>query len=143
MKEKEAYNQIITNLKINGYRLTDPRKSIIEVISQMEKPLTPMEIFDRTRRVNPKAGLTTVYRTIEILTSSRYLDHVHNVHGCEAVFLSSSTHQHLLLCSNCGMAVYFDGLDVQDEFKKIEEKFDFNITDHWMQVFGICSECEL
>jgi len=143
MEEQEIYNQFKEGLLNSGSKITDPRKAIIGVFAGMEKPLTPMEVFERSKAVYPRIGLMTVYRTIEILISIGLLDRIHNVHGCEAVFLSPSKHQHLLLCSSCGTAVYFDGLDVQDEFKRIEGKFNFNITDHWMQVFGTCSECKL
>jgi Fur family transcriptional regulator, ferric uptake regulator len=142
MDSSEVYDQLITNLKKKGFRITVPRKAIIEVISQMEKPLTPVEIFERARPIYPRVGLTTVYRTIDILTSCGRLDHVHRLQGCEAVFLSPSSHQHLLICTKCGKAIYFDGLDVKDAFEEIERKFDFNITNHWFQVFGICSECK-
>ncbi|MGB3114427.1 MAG: Fur family transcriptional regulator, partial [Candidatus Omnitrophota bacterium] len=51
----------------HGYRLTMPRKAILEVLSKAEKHLSAEEVYLRVHKIYPNVGLTTVYRTLELL----------------------------------------------------------------------------
>ena len=55
----------ISVLKENGYRITTPRKAVLEVIAESEYAITPVDIFDQGRNKIENLGLVTVYRTLE------------------------------------------------------------------------------
>ncbi len=138
------------NLSINwenllsqaGYRITQPRRTILDIIAETERPLTPVEIFDRARAKSAGIGLVTVYRTIEKLEELHLVEHVHHLGDCQTVFRSSEQHQHLLICTRCGSSHYFDGLEMEEQFKHISQKFGYQLTGHWLQLAGLCEECQ-
>ncbi len=129
-------------LSKEGYRITKPRQAILDIIAESPCPLTPIEIFDKARESHPTIGLVTVYCTIEKLEELELVNHVHHLGECQKVFRSSKEHQHLLTCTNCGSSCYFDGLDVEETFNEIGRQFGYRISDHWLQLAGLCKECQ-
>jgi Fe2+ or Zn2+ uptake regulation protein len=125
-----------------GYRITQPRRAILDIIAETERPLTPVEIFDLARAQSAGIGLVTVYRTIEMLEELHLVEHVHHLGDCQTVFRCSEHHQHLLICTQCGSSCYFDGLEVEEQFKQIGKNFGYQITEHWLQLAGLCKECQ-
>jgi Fur family transcriptional regulator, ferric uptake regulator len=129
-------------LREHGYRLTDARKAVVDVVANSQCVLRPAEVFDFARRNYPRLGLVTVYRTIEKLEELGLIQRVHREQDCQAFVATSNGHQHLLLCTQCGKYVYFDGLDLGDLFAGVEQETGFVTQDHWMQIFGICPQCQ-
>jgi Fe2+ or Zn2+ uptake regulation protein len=125
-----------------GNRITQPRRAILDIIAETDRPLTPVEIFDLARAQSAGIGLVTVYRTIEMLEELHLVEHVHHLGDCQTVFRCSEHHQHLLICTNCGSSCYFDGLEVEEQFKQIGSKFGYQISEHWLQLAGLCKECQ-
>lgn len=128
-------------LQASGYRLTGPRRAIVELIAQSPRALGPMEIFDRGRQEYPGLGLVTVYRTLEKLEELNLIQRVHQPGGCHAYIRASHAHEHVLLCTRCGRYVYFEGDDLGALFGSIAADSGFDISDHWLQLFGVCPEC--
>jgi Fe2+ or Zn2+ uptake regulation protein len=132
----------LNQLQASGYRLTGPRRAIVEIILNSPKILSPMEIFDLGRKEYPGLGLVTVYRTIEKLEELSLIQRVHQLDGCHRVTPATQGHQHILLCVSCGQAVYFSGDDLAPLAVEISNKSGFKIMEHWLQLFGLCSGCQ-
>src|SRR5215212_1838772 len=54
-------------LKDRGYRLTNQRRIIVHEL-EGERHLSAEEIYDRVKGGHPELGLSTVYRTLDLLT---------------------------------------------------------------------------
>ena len=126
----------------SGARLTKPRKAILDVIAASEQPLSAMDIFERAQQQVPNLGLVTVYRTIDTLESLGLIDRIHGSADCQTIFRAASGHRHLLSCTDCGKSVYFDGVLAEREFDRIGLENGFEITDHILQLYGICEKCQ-
>jgi Fe2+ or Zn2+ uptake regulation protein len=124
-----------------GYRITRPRRAILDIVAESSRPLTPLEIYDKVREDNPGVGLVTIYRTIEKLEELHLVSHVHHLGECQTVFRCPDSHQHLLICTKCGSSRYFDGLEVEEQFNQIGEKLGYQVTGHWLQLAGLCEAC--
>lgn len=132
----------INQLQSHGYRITNPMKVIVDILAKSGHLLNPTEVFVRAKNINPKIGLVTVYRTIEKLEQTGLIDRVHMPDGCQSFFQSSAGHQHLLICTNCGKAEYFEGENLNQFFQKIGEQLGYQVNEHWLQLFGLCHECQ-
>lgn len=128
-------------LQVNGYRLTESRRAVVEIIAATCRALTPMEVFDQARVAHPELGLVTVYRTLEKLEELHLIQRVHQPGGCQAFVSASQGHQHLLLCQKCGQVIFFEGDDLQALFDRIAQKTGYTIKEHWLQLFGLCENC--
>ena len=129
-------------LSQNGFRITQPRRVILEVIAGSNRPLTPIEIYDQARTAVPSIGLVTVYRTIDRLADLNLVERVHQSNNCQTIFRATQAHRHLLICSSCGDSAYFDGLDVEERFSQIGESLGYQVTHHWLQLEGLCRKCQ-
>jgi len=132
----------LAELRAQGYRITAARRAVIETIAQSPRALNPTEVYDLGRETYPKLGLVTVYRTLEKLEELHLIQRVHQDQGCNAYLAHAEGHQHLLICRKCKKAVYFEGDDLDDFFSEVGKKHAFTVKDHWLQLFGICEDCE-
>ena len=131
----------LTQLTTQGYRLTGARHAVAETMAGSERALTPIEVYDIARATYPALGLVTVYRTLEALEGLGLIQRVHHPDGCQAFITAPGGHQHLLLCSQCGRATLFEGDDLESLIRSIGRKTGYQITEHWLQLFGLCAAC--
>ena len=132
----------INQLKENGYRLTEARRAVIDIIQNSIRALTPVEVFDLARKKYSALGLVSVYRTLEKLEELHLIQRVHQPQGCQAFISESSGHEHLLLCQNCGRVTFFEGDDLDALISSISKKTGYKIHEHWLQLFGLCQSCQ-
>jgi Fur family ferric uptake transcriptional regulator len=129
-------------LQASGYRLTGARRVIVEIVANSCRALEPLEIFEHGRRAHPGLGLVTVYRTLEKLEALGLAQRVHQPGGCNMYLRASQAHEHLLLCTSCGLAQYFSGDDLTGLIAAIGADSRFVIQDHWLQLLGVCPACQ-
>jgi Fur family transcriptional regulator, ferric uptake regulator len=131
----------LVQLNGQGYRLTAARRAVVEIMAQSRHAITPIEIYDEARVAHPALGLVTVYRTLEALAEQGLIQRVHQPQGCQAFIPAPTGHQHLLLCRQCGQAALFEGDDLEKLIRSIARKTGYQITEHWLQLFGLCPNC--
>ena len=129
-------------LAINGYRLTAPRKAVVEIIAASRRVLSPLDVFNLARARYPGLGLVTVYRTVEKLAELGLIQRVHQPSGCQAFVASAQGHQHLLICQKCGEVQYFSGDRLEGLMAGVSNDSGYQIQDHWLQLFGVCGPCQ-
>lgn len=132
----------LTQLQENGYRLTEARRAVVEVIQKATRALTPVQVFDFARKKYAALGLVSVYRTLEKLEELHLIQRVHQPQGCQAFIAAPHAHEHLLLCENCGQVTFFEGDDLNALIAAISEKTGYQIREHWLQLFGLCQNCK-
>ena len=132
----------LKELRKQGYRLTEARRAVIETIAQSPRALSPADVYNLARENYPALGLVTVYRTLEKLEELHLVQRVHQEDSCNAYLPEAEGHQHLLICTECKKAVYFEGEDLDNFFGKVGKRHNFIVNNHWLQLFGICGDCK-
>ena len=132
----------LAQLQESGYRLTEARRVVVDVIQKSKRALTPLQVFDLARKKYRELGLVSVYRTLEKLEELGLVQRVHQPQGCQAFIRAGEGHQHLLLCQKCGTATLFDGDDLDGLINSIARKTGYQIKEHWLQLFGLCENCQ-
>ena len=143
LSEQERSRNWLQELKHHGYRLTSPRKAVVEVVANSASVLSPHEIYALGRGRYAKLGLVTVYRTLEKLEEMGLVQRVHRPDGCEAFIAGVDGHQHLLVCESCGRVEYFGGDKLDGLINKVQGDSGYEIREHWLQFFGLCQACQL
>lgn len=140
----ERAGEWLDRLQIHGYRLTDPRRAVVETIASSSRLLNPQEVFELARRRYSRLGLVTVYRTVEKLEELGLIQRVHQPTGCQAFVAAFNGHQHLLICNRCGRVEYFSGEhDKMDTLiAEVGEGSGYQVHEHWLQLFGTCQSCQ-
>lgn len=134
-------NTWFKTLRQHGYRLTAPRRAVVEVVVETRQYLNPSEIYNLAQARYARLGLVTVYRTLEKLEELGLVQRVHRPDHCQAFVAEISGHKHLLLCEHCGGVEYFEGDDLEDLINTVEDDSGYKINSHWLQFFGTCQEC--
>ncbi|KPJ60645.1 MAG: ferric uptake regulation protein [Latescibacteria bacterium DG_63] len=134
-----------------GYRLTVPRQAILDVLGESSEHLSAEDIYLEVHKIYPGIGLTTVYRTLELLVHTGLVFKFDFGDGRARYELSGgpkgARHHHHLVCTRCGRVVdYTDFIDEEIELlnrteKGLSKKYDFKITNHLIQFYGLCKEC--
>ncbi len=131
-----------TQLSRQGYKLTRQRKAVVEVMTLTNTRLTAAEVYAKAQRECPDLGLTTVYRTLEILEELGVIRRVHLDDGCEAFALTAIEHGHYLICANCRATVEFEGCDLTAMLNRVAAQTGFTIERHWLELVGRCPKCQ-
>lgn len=128
-------------LSESGYRVTAPRKAVLQVVASAERALNPAEVYERGRVEYERLGLVTVYRTLEKLEELDIIQRIHHPDGCHAFVAGGSGHQHPLICRQCGRTEFFRGDDLAGLIADVEARTGYRVEDHWLQFFGRCPDC--
>lgn len=134
-----------------GYRITAGREAILDALTRAKEHLSAEDIYTKVHGSYPAIGLTTVYRTLEILVDLGLVYKFDFGDGRARYELAEgsqrSTHHHHLVCTNCMRVVdYTDFIDDEIELlrqteKGLSEKYGFDITSHLIQFYGLCEKC--
>jgi Fur family transcriptional regulator, ferric uptake regulator len=141
MNKSLIVDKWLAELQSSGYRVTVPRRVIVELMVSSTRALGPIEVYDLGRLDYPGLGLVTVYRTLEKLEELRLVERVHQPDGCHRYLRATQGHQHLLMCTGCGEVKYFSGDDINSLTGRVSNETGYEVTDHWLQLFGTCPEC--
>jgi Fur family ferric uptake transcriptional regulator len=131
----------LNKLQDSGYRLTAPRRAIVELLAASAHAMGPLELFDEGRRGYHGLGLVTVYRTLEKLEELGLIQRVHQPGGCNMYLRANQGHEHLLVCTACGRVEFFSGDDLHTLFEGLAQRSGYQIGEHWLQLHGLCPTC--
>ncbi|MBN1523184.1 MAG: transcriptional repressor [Spirochaetales bacterium] len=134
-----------------GFRLTIGREAIVDILSHTNSHMSAEDIFFALHADSPNIGLTTVYRTLELLEKNGIVSKYEFGHGRAKFELTEAygnkPHHHHLICRKCGTIIDYSDF-MEDELaylKKTEaglgKKYKFTIHQHSISFFGICEKC--
>ncbi len=143
MSEALEVERTLRILQDAGYRLTSPRRTVVETIQRTERSFTADELVQQLTAERSGVGRATVFRTLDLLVQHGVLDRLHQPDGCHSYLLcgAGDRHHHHLICSDCGTVVEFEDCSVQPLLDELSLRTDFQINGHWLEVFGQCSVC--
>lgn len=135
-----------------GYRITLGRGVILDVLTKADKHLSAEDIYMKVHSSYPSIGLTTIYRTLELLVNMGLVFKFDFGDGRARYELAEGPkgerHHHHLVCTNCSRVIdYTDFIDEEKELlgqteKGLSRKFSFKITNHLIQFYGLCDKCK-
>jgi Fur family ferric uptake transcriptional regulator len=128
-------------LHSRGFRVTRQRAAILAAIEEAGCALDPSEILELARRRCPELGLATVYRAMDVLDGIGAVRRVHTSKGCAGVAGAKATHGHSVVCTSCGRVSEFSACDVGALAEAAARETGFTISDHFIELAGICAEC--
>ncbi|CAO5240855.1 Fur family transcriptional regulator [Frankia sp. AgKG'84/4] len=123
-------------------RLTPQRMAVLDVLRDAHDHPTAAEVYERVRRVSPRIGSATVYRTLALLVSTGRALELSLGDGAAARYdANTSRHDHAV-CDGCGCAVDLDHPVPDGIVAEIARRSGFAITGYDLQFRGICPECQ-
>jgi len=122
------------------YRMTHQRQVILEEVQKVNTHPTADEVYEMVRKRLPRISLGTVYRNLEILSTSGLILKIGPPSNQMRFDGKTDNHYHIR-CVSCGRV---EDAPVES-FDKLEEamqkKSNYSILGHRLEFLGICPVC--
>ena len=140
LQENINYKEVLTR---EGVKSTKHRNAILGILERSEIPLTAEEIFLSLKDKHASIWLSTVYRTLELLTIKNLVVKTTIMGDDKALYeLNHNEHKHHVICIGCHKMISFLDCPVEEFEKTLKERIDFNVTGHRLEIYGYCQECK-
>lgn len=159
---KNKYEEKIkNNSKINfwesklgelGYKLTKPRKLILSVLSNNQNLCSADYVYLMVKKVNPSIGISTVYRTLELLTRAKLVCKI-NLGSMRSFYMLSRNCKKetaiYMICDKCGRIIYNNKCLNRAVVIRLREDADehilkncnLKINNYHLFFSGLCDKC--
>jgi len=125
-----------------GHSNTHPRQAIVQAIASAGDRFSPFEILKQGRLRYARLGLTTVYRTLNLLASLGLVHKVHQEDGCHSYALAEKAHEQHIICECCHQMAAFEEHDLSALLTAIGRETGYKVRGHRLEVFGVCPDCQ-
>lgn len=130
-------------LRERGLKSTAQRDDIAKVFFSGDAHRSVDELYTAVRRVNPRVGYATVYRTLKLLKECGLAAERHFDDGQARYEPTEETAQHHdhIICERCGKIVEFHSEELERLQERIGRFLGFVVSRHRMELYGICLDC--
>lgn len=125
-----------------GLRNSSSRSAILAEFLKADKHLTSEELYKIISAKISTIGIATVYRSLHLFCEcgiARELKMEDGISRYEPL-LGHEHHDHLV-CKKCGKFIEIIDADLEKIQRKIADQHKFNLNNHKMELYGLCSEC--
>lgn len=122
-----------------GLRLTAQRRVLLELVDHAGGGFTAAELHERARGRDPRIGLATTYRTLELLRAAGAVK-VLSAAGRAVYVRCHEGHHHHLVCTSCG-SVEETELCGAPSPEEIAGRHGFAVAAHELDLYGTCRRC--
>jgi len=122
-------------------RSTRQRAAVAALLAELEDFRTAQELHDLLRHRGDRVGLTTVYRSLQMLADAQEVDVLRTADGETAYRRCSRGHHHHLVCRSCGRTVEVDGPAVERWAHRVAQENGYADVSHTLEIFGTCGHC--
>jgi Fur family ferric uptake transcriptional regulator len=127
-------------------RVTRPRRAVLDVLVDLDRPVSAAEIHDRLRKRDVNLG--SVYRTIALLCRLDVMRLAASSRKTQRFELSErfTGHHHHLVCRRCGDVRDLEGCVLRKPVlarleQRIRRTTRFRVLDHDLRLYGVCARC--
>jgi len=139
VSQASAENQELRNA---GLKVTLPRVKILEILERSNpRHISAEDMYKALLESGEDIGLATVYRVLTQFETAGLVTR-HHFEGGHSVFeLNQGVHHDHILCVKCGRVDEFVDAEIESRQKKIASAKGYEMTDHSLYIYGICSSC--
>jgi Fur family ferric uptake transcriptional regulator len=137
-QKERAFQEFIQE---RGLKTTRQRGTIVRTFFRLRGHISVEELLHEVKKINPKIGYATVYRTLHLLVESglveerRFGDGLARYEGRSEV----EHHDHMI-CTECGHIFEFYNPDLEALQTKQADERGFRIYRHRLELYGTCKD---
>lgn len=129
-------------LRSNDYKITGPRRAVLEVLEKAKIPLSAYDIEERIPE-NIPINIVTIYRVLEVFEKLKIAHRIHTKEGYVRCDFEEQEGCHsFAICSECGRADEFLNESCEVE-KTVPKNLPFKNLKHLAEMAGTCNYCSL
>lgn len=126
-------------LEKQALKQTRQRKVVVEEFLAQDRHVDAEDLHGIVRKRDPKVGLATVYRTLNLLKEAGLADQKSFRDGRSVFEIHRPDHHHdHLVCLDCGKVMEFENEEIEGLQEKVAEQLGFKLTGHRLDLYGHC-----
>ena len=130
-------------LREAGQKTTPQRLMILSALRHADGHLTANDIFEQVRMEYPYVDISTVYRTLSVLTELRLVSDTDMGTGDTTYeWVREQRRHHHLICRGCDNVVSLDHQYLEDLGAEIFAESGFKPDIDHFAIFGLCASCQ-
>jgi Fe2+ or Zn2+ uptake regulation protein len=143
LKIMHAVNKetIYQKLSGSGQRVTSQRLLLLDLIRKQKGHLDADDLYRRARELNPRLGLSTVYRTLRLFKELGLVEELHFQPEHHHYEQRASREHHHLVCLHCGRITEFESRHTKGLRDEIGRRHGFKVTSGEINFSGYCADC--
>ena len=132
----------IRTLQTQGYKITRPRKRVLEILDQAQKTLSPYDIQRLLGEQGKYLNHVTIYRILNLFCHLNLAHRVLSSGGFVKCVLGKKGGCHrLMVCRRCGAIQEFADEGLCREESRFAKNFGFHTEYHLAESSGLCANC--
>ena len=129
-------------LKSRGLRQSGQRDRVMETFLSQKGHISAEELLSKVRIKDQRVGLTTIYRTLKLLTECGLaVERKFNRQVSTFEPTRLGQHHDHLICLGCGKIMEFENKNIETMQDDVAREHDFFITRHVLELYGYCLKC--
>lgn len=130
------------DLRKAGLKVTLPRLKILEILeANRQRHMSAEDLYKSLLESGEDIGLATVYRVLTQFETAGLVVR-HHFEGGHSVFeLDDGEHHDHIVCVRCGRVDEFLDDVIEERQEHIAANAGYQMTDHSLYIYGICSSC--
>lgn len=138
----QAAGHLVEALDRAGRRLTGPRLAVAGLVADRDGHFTAADLVVDARRRHPGIGRATIFRALDLFASLDLVERVDLPGGDHAYVACEPVHHHHAICTGCGRSLDVDDFGLTRVLNEIGRRSGFRVTDHRLEIFGLCAACQ-
>jgi Fur family peroxide stress response transcriptional regulator len=139
---KQRLDQMLSKLKDHDFRITPQRLAVLKVLAASDGHPSVERIYESVRAQFPTTSLATIYKTVALLKQENEVLEISFPDGSNRYDGNKPFPHPHLICTRCKKIIDPDLSSLEDLAKEVTEETGFRITNHRLDFFGLCRECQ-
>ncbi len=132
-----------SDLKKAGLKITLPRTKILQILeNSRDHHLSAEDVYKILLDSGDDIGLATVYRVLTQFEEAKLVTRHHFAEGHSVFEIDHGTHHDHLVCVQCKTVEEFFDPVIEERQQYVAQKAGYMITDHNLNIYGICAKCQ-
>jgi Fur family ferric uptake transcriptional regulator len=115
---------------------------ILDALQDSDRHISAEDIYAQVHAEYPHINISTVYRTLELLTNLGLATKTDLGEGRVRYHHAEKSQHHHLVCENCGAIIDVDELFFSPLNAALLDKFQFRANLSHLAIFGRCAKCQ-
>jgi Fur family ferric uptake transcriptional regulator len=129
-------------MKSQGFKLTRPRRRVVEKLLAVKGHVTADDLIDLLRKGGTPVSRATVYRTLSMISQSGFFE-AHDFDRGKKLYepMVGRAHHDHLYCISCGKVIEFSEEAIERLQDIVVSRHRFTPVYHSHKIFGYCAGC--
>jgi len=143
MSNGNLFETAIQRLKNSGFKLTNARCTVLEILCSEHAHLTSANVLERAASGETPIGRASVFRTLDLLTELAIIRPTYLRPGTpHYIVMPEDGHHAHIICPKCQRVIEIDDCEIEGLLEEIISRHKIKISGHLLELYGECENCK-